>query len=119
MAEAGELVYFFEQPVYSKDALFFKSSKIPTDSKYEVLHSYLTKAVSLLESISESDFNDKEKVKEAIWPYAEEVGRGDVLWPMRFALSGCEKSPDPFTLASVLGKEETLARLEKALELLK
>jgi len=37
--------------------------------------------------------------------------RGAILWPMRYALSGLDKSPDPFTIASILGKEETLKRL--------
>lgn len=41
--------------------------------------------------------------------------KGSVLWPFRFALSGQEKSPDPLTLASVLGKEETLKRVVNAI----
>jgi glutamyl-tRNA synthetase len=42
--------------------------------------------------------------------------RGDFLWPLRVALSGAEKSPSPFALAFVLGKERSLERLEMALE---
>ena len=57
-------------------------------------------------------------VKEAVFPYATEVGRAAVLWPMRVALSGKEKSPDPFTLASLIGKTKTLSRIEAALTLL-
>jgi glutamyl-tRNA synthetase len=56
-------------------------------------------------------------VKEAIFPYATQQGRASVLWPMRVALSGKEKSPDPFILASLLGKETTLRRIEAALHL--
>lgn len=59
-----------------------------------------------------------ESVKETIFPYATQKGRASVLWPMRVALSGKEKSPDPFTLAQLLGKEKTLGRIEKALQLL-
>ncbi|HVU79889.1 MAG TPA: glutamate--tRNA ligase, partial [Candidatus Paceibacterota bacterium] len=59
-----------------------------------------------------------ESVKEVIFPYATEVGRAEVLWPMRVALSGREKSPDPFTLAGLLGREKTLKRLNKALSAL-
>ena len=51
--------------------------------------------------------------------YEEEKGKGDVLWPLRVALSGREKSPDPFTLAAILGEEETLARITVALGMLK
>jgi len=59
-----------------------------------------------------------ESVKEAVFDYASQQGRASVLWPMRVALSGKEKSPDPFTLAGLLGKERTLERIEKASQLL-
>ena len=54
---------------------------------------------------------DKDNLKEHIFPYADEQGRGSVLWPLRFCLSGKEKSPDPFTLLEVLGKQESLKRI--------
>lgn len=47
--------------------------------------------------------------------YAEKEGRGEVLWPVRYALTGLEKSPDPFTIMEILGKEKSLTRLEKAI----
>ena len=64
------------------------------------------------------------KVKEIIseegdlMMYATEAGKGNVLWPLRYALSGQETSPDPFTLISVLGKDESIKRIEKAIEIL-
>jgi len=63
-----------------------------------------------------NDKNENNAIKMAIWDYASKVGRGDVLWPMRYSLTGQERSPDPFTVAFVLGKEETLARLEKVVQ---
>ncbi len=57
----------------------------------------------------------KESIKEALWPFAEHEGRGIVLWPLRVALSGAERSPDPFILASILGKKETLDRVRAAI----
>ncbi len=56
--------------------------------------------------------------KDKVMAYANEVGRGDVLWPLRFSLSGKDKSPDPFTLIKVLGVEEAKKRVSKAIELL-
>jgi glutamyl-tRNA synthetase len=44
---------------------------------------------------------------------------GDVFWPVRVALSGEEKSPSPVELAVALGKDDTLKRIDKALELIK
>ena len=41
--------------------------------------------------------------------------RGELLHPVRFALTGRDKSPDPFIVASVLGKNETMSRLQKAI----
>ena len=117
MAEAGELMYFFDQPLYNKDELFFKSSKIPQEGKYRTLSGYLAKTATLLESIDFLHFT-KETVKDTVWPYAEEIGRGDILWPMRYALSGKDKSPDPFILAEILGKEETIARIKNAIKIL-
>ncbi|MDO8183781.1 MAG: glutamate--tRNA ligase [bacterium] len=96
----GELAYFFEAPTPSKELL--KTTE------------HLPKVIELLEKIDEADWN-AENIKNAIWDFASEVGRGDVLWPMRVALSGREKSPDPFTLASILGKEKTIKRLKSVI----
>ncbi len=57
--------------------------------------------------------------KEAIMSYAELVGKGSVLWPLRYALSGKEKSPDPFSLLDILGKDESEKRVLRAIEILK
>ncbi len=117
MANAGELTYFFGKPVYEKESLIFKSSKIKDNNKYLVVASYLKHVVELIESIADTDFN-KNSVKNTIWPYAEKVGRGDLLWPMRYAMTGQDKSPDPFLLSEILGKKETVERLNTAIGLL-
>ena len=117
MTENNELTYFFNEPTYKKDSLFFKSSKIE-EGKYDTLVSYLSQSISIFNEVSETEWN-KDKIKQSIWPYAEEVGRGDILWPIRYALSGVNKSPDPFTLAEILGKDETIKRLNLAIEILK
>ncbi|MBY0294013.1 glutamate--tRNA ligase, partial [Patescibacteria group bacterium] len=72
----------------------------------------------LHELLSAHEAFTAESVKEAIFDYASQQGRASVLWPMRVALSGKEKSPDPFTLAGLLGKDRTLERIEKASQLL-
>lgn len=40
---------------------------------------------------------------------------GNVLWPLRVALSGSTQSASPFELAYVLGKDEVLRRIETAI----
>ena len=99
LAESGELDYFFTAPRPTKEIL-----KTPE---------HLIEVIKILADLSETDFTS-EKIKTAIWDYATAEGRGAVLWPMRVALSGRAKSPDPFTLAGILGQAETLSRLAYA-----
>ncbi len=44
---------------------------------------------------------------------------GNVLWPLRVALSGLEKSATPFELLWALGKEESVQRIDTAIQKLK
>lgn len=103
---AGEYDWAFEGPEYDSELLLWKND---TDIK-EVLPR-LQKAIELLKN---GDFSTLDTIKSSIWPYAEEVGRGELLWPLRVALSGRRQSPDPFTIANIIGKEETLARIQTA-----
>lgn len=102
--EQGELDYFFETPKVDENMLVWK------DSSLEKSHEYLNQIKSILESLETWDYDS---IKNAVWPFADKEGRGSVLWPMRVALSGREKSPDPFEIASIIGKQETLKRLIK------
>lgn len=108
MAGDGELTYYFAAPQYDKERLFWK-----TEHDEAKLLTRLQKLETLITAIDDAAFT-QENIKSALWNYAEEEGRGEVLWPMRYALSGKEKSPDPFQLAHYLGKKETLARLSNA-----
>lgn len=49
------------------------------------------------------------------WIKENEWGNGDVLWPMRTALSGQKNSPGPFDIAGALGKEKSRKRLDAAI----
>ncbi|MEO8638197.1 MAG: glutamate--tRNA ligase [Candidatus Taylorbacteria bacterium] len=109
MNEEGELAYFFGSPEYDSSKLSWK------DESKEKTKGHLESVLALIQKAPEKDFTEA-GIKNAIWKYAEEAGKGSVLWPLRFALSGREKSPDPFTLAFILGKEETEKRLETAIK---
>lgn len=112
LVDEGEIGYFFEDPSYERDGLFGKEEHNAVATK-----GHLDKVVEILRTIDSAEFT-AESVKIALWDYATEAGRGRVLWPMRFALSGRVKSPDPFALADILGKEITLRRLTHAITLL-
>ena len=64
--------------------------------------------------------NNWEKIIEKneendLWIYAGKEGRGKVLWPLRVALSGEQKSPDPFEIMKVIGKDAVLRRIDNAI----
>lgn len=110
--EEGEYDYAFEAPDYPEpEKIVWKKSSREDTVKH------LNKVRELVADYS-GDFISAEDAKEAVWDYAEEEGKGDVLWPLRYALSGKEKSPDPLTLLALLGKEESLRRIDVALSAL-
>lgn len=41
---------------------------------------------------------------------------GQVLWPLRVALTGKEFSPGAFEMTEILGLEKAIARIEKVLQ---
>ena len=100
MLEAGELDCFFNEPTWDKSKIVWKNATNGETKKH------LEKICGILEN------------KDAIIKYAEEAGKGNVLWPLRYALSGKEKSPDPFTLIHILGQEESEKRVKKVIEIL-
>lgn len=111
LAEAGMgIEYFFEQPEYKKEMLLWKQEK-----SLEKTKEHLEKILETIKGVDENDFMSH-NIKEAVWPYAEERGRGNVLWPFRMALTGLEKSPEPFAVSEILGKEETLNRIQNAIK---
>lgn len=59
----------------------------------------------------------KTGLEQAIKNWIAEKGYqvGSVMWPLRVSLSGQQNSPGPFEIAEVLGKEETLKRIDVAL----
>ncbi len=110
MTAAGELDFFFSPPELDQSSLSFKDI-LPNETK-----EHLEKAQRLLSGLPEWTH---EHIKNILMGYADTLPkRGAVLHPVRYGLSGLLKSPDPFTIATILGKDETLSRLRKASELL-
>lgn len=110
MAKAGELDYFFNTPTYPTTMLTWK------DASLEETKTHLSWVLEKIGEATSESFGSAEKIKGLVFDYATEKGRGNVLWPIRVALSGKEKSPDPFTLMYTLGKAETQSRLTNAIE---
>ena len=112
MEEAGEFSFYANDPTITADTLLMKG-KIEKGTAKE----HLEAIQRMIGEIDASTFH-KETIKSAVWDYATQMGRGNVLWPMRTALSGKEKSPDPFTIAEAVGKEATQKRIAYAISIL-
>jgi len=95
---------------YDRSLLIWKNTPA------EKIKENLRKTMELLRQLTVEEFNDLKNLEKYVMPIVETNGKGEVLWPLRAALSGRDKSPGPFELMWILGKEETLARLEKAIQ---
>lgn len=105
-----EFSFFLNAPNPLKDKLIWKNSDIENTIKsLEVVK----------ETISNSPYSTIDELKNLIMPIAESRGKGNVLWPLRVALSGKDKSIDPFTICNVLEKEEVIIRIDTAIKILK
>ncbi len=102
--EESEFRFLIQRPDVPKEKVEWKDSG---------LHSALDNLRSVRNILSNLEISSPESVKQAIMPYAEEKGKGDVLWPLRVSLSGQEKSIDPFTIIYALGRDETLVRIDE------
>lgn len=114
LSEIVEAVRFvFEGIKYPPELLIWKkSTQEDAKIKLQLLYDFLnTKSVQKW---------DKKTLESKIgeWMKEKGFGTGEVLWPMRVALSGQQNSPGPFEIAEVLGKEKALERIKKAINLL-
>ncbi len=104
---------FADELKYESELLVWKkSTREDAKEKLQAMHEYLS-------GVGEEDWQTQKLNYDTIAWIAEKGWKnGDVLWPTRVALSGLKNSPGPFEIAAVLGKEKTLRRIEKAIELL-
>ncbi len=102
--------FLFQIKAYEQDLLCWKSLSI------EEAKNNLRLITAELNKVKESDWQ-KNYLENTIISWIKEKGfkNGDFLWPLRVALTGLKNSPGPFEVASVLGKNESLRRLEEVL----
>lgn len=104
LSEITELTdYFFKEKLeYDKELLRWK------DMSDEEIKSSLEKSYNTI-------LEDKDVMELA----NKESNRGNILWPLRVALTGKKNSAGPLDIINVLGKEKTLKRIKEAIELIK
>lgn len=103
--------FFFRDIDYDKELLRWKKMND------EEVKDSLEVSKNVLENISESEWT-KENLEKLLLAKAGDK-KGDLLWPLRAALTGEQKSPSPFEVAWVLGRDTSLQRIEQAIAKLK
>ena len=112
---AGHVDFFDQVPSY--DTAMYTHKKMKTDPEKAL--SLLTEVLPLLSS--QEDFSN-DALFASLKAFGEEKGykTGYIMWPIRTALSGKETTPAGATeIAEVLGKAESLKRIQAAIEKLK
>ena len=111
---AGQVDFFKELPEYSIDMYTHKKMKTNAESSLKVLKDMLP----ILEA--QEDYSN-DALYQTLLAYVEKEGvkNGYVMWPIRTAVSGKQMTPAGATeIMEVLGKEETLKRIRKGIEML-
>ncbi|OGY48218.1 MAG: glutamate--tRNA ligase [Candidatus Buchananbacteria bacterium RIFCSPHIGHO2_02_FULL_39_17] len=105
--------FFFQEPTYDKKLLLWKQMSSEQAAKN------LKILLAELNLIAENDWQQK-KLENKITNFIndQKLSIGEMLWPMRVALTGRQASPGNFEVAAILGKKKTLERIKYAIALL-
>lgn len=115
LSQLAEVASFIWQlPTYDKAMLIFKKSD---EAKTKT---GLNISFAFLNDLAESAWQEEGLRQDLNDLLAKnDLTAGDVFWPIRVALSGQDKSPSPTEILEVLGKEESLKRLQLAIDKIK
>lgn len=106
LKNSGEFDFYYSAPTISAEKIIFKDQVVhEAQANLKVVH-------QMIEKIEDENWT-VESLKNLLWDWSATIGRGKVLHPLRMCLSGRDKSPDPFTIMSILGKAESLKRIDK------
>ena len=113
--DIAEKIDFFEDlPTYEVSMYTHKKMKTNTENSKEVLLDLLPR----LEELEEFNHGTLEAVVKA-YVAERECKNGLALWPLRTAVSGKQMTPGgAYEIMEILGKEESLRRIRKGIELL-
>jgi len=97
--------YFFEQPTSYDEKTIRKKWSEESKMRFQ----------ELIELLSSGNW-DSSEIESSIKSFIEQkgLGFGDILLPLRLMLSGQKGGPSVFDIAAILGKKESLARIQSA-----
>ncbi len=110
VSEFWDLTDFFFQAPTSYDEKASKNWKEETPALMQEL-------ISTLEYIDGFDSANIEAIVKD-WLTKNEIGMGKVMQPFRLSLVGALKGPHLFDIVEIIGKEETISRIQKAISTL-
>jgi glutamyl/glutaminyl-tRNA synthetase len=102
------------EPDYAKASLAWKT-QAPAEAKERLSAARELVASWDASRFDAADFAATAETEAKGFIAAKGWGNGEVLWPLRVALSGQDKSPTPFDLLRAFGKERSLARIDAAI----
>ncbi len=102
--------FFFEAPTEYDEKAAKKNWKLETGSLMKEL-------IEVLVTIEDFNSQNIETIVKQ-WITAKEIGFGMVMQPFRLSLVGEMKGPHLFDIAEMIGKEATIARINKAIDTL-
>jgi len=107
--------FFFTAPITTSTDLLM-NPKMKIDS-IEIVQKGLELSLQVLKQ-QKSDFESIDQIKEIFISAIKEaeMKNGQVLWPVRVALSMEQFSPGALELLYVLGKDKSIERIEKVLK---
>ena len=109
ITELYDLADFFFTAPTAYDAKALKNWKEDTADN-------LTHLNEVLNGIDDFSAKNVEKIVKD-WIAAQELPVGKIMQPLRISLVGEMKGPDVFEIAALLGKEETMKRIQKAVDI--
>ena len=99
--------YFFTAPVSYDEKAVQKQWKEDTSG-------IMNQLVSILENVSDfSSINVEDQVKS--WITAKELSFGKVMAPLRLVIVGAMQGPHVFDILELIGKQESISRIKKAI----
>ncbi len=104
-----------EMPDY--DLALYENKKMKTNC--DTALDALTRSLPVMEAIEDWRFD---VLHDALFKLIADMGvkNGYVLWPVRVAISGKQFTPGgAFEIAEIIGKEDTIARMKRSIEMLK
>ncbi|OJI06501.1 glutamate--tRNA ligase [bacterium CG10_46_32] len=115
LSDFKAMIDFLGEPTHTYDATMLVPKKLDRPQTAHMLEI----SSKITEGINEEHW-EEETLRQTFFAYCEQndIGKGDLLWPLRVAVTGLKNSPDVFGVMDILGKKKTIEHIAHADKLL-